>query len=98
MMGVTFAAVGPMVAMGAIPALGILGIFGAVIAAGAFGIFVAPFISRLLPLFPPVVTGAIIPVIGISLMRVGGQLGRRRPSADPRLRRAALPGRGARAC
>jgi xanthine permease len=32
---------------------------------------VAPFMSRLLPLFPPVVTGTIIMVIGISLMRVG---------------------------
>ena len=32
---------------------------------------VAPFISRMLPLFPPVVTGTIIIVIGISLMRVG---------------------------
>jgi uric acid transporter len=32
---------------------------------------VAPFMRRLLPLFPPVVTGSIIMVIGISLMRVG---------------------------
>ncbi|MBB5223741.1 NCS2 family nucleobase:cation symporter-2 [Amaricoccus macauensis] len=70
MMGVTFAAVGPMLAMGANPALGINGIFGAVIAAGAFGIFVSPFISRLLPMFPPVVTGVIISVIGLSLLRV----------------------------
>ena len=43
----------------------------AVIAAGLFGLLVAPFVSRLLPLFPPVVTGTIIMVIGISLMRVG---------------------------
>jgi NCS2 family nucleobase:cation symporter-2 len=42
-----------------------------VIAAGIFGILAAPFISRLLSLFPPVVTGTIILVIGISLMRVG---------------------------
>ena len=41
------------------------------IAAGVFGIIVAPFIGRLLPFFPPVVTGTIIMVIGISLMRVG---------------------------
>ena len=38
MMGVTFAAVGPMVAMANDPNLGILGIFGAVIAAGVFTI------------------------------------------------------------
>ena len=34
-------------------------------------LLVAPFVSRMLPLFPPVVTGTIILVIGISLMRVG---------------------------
>jgi NCS2 family nucleobase:cation symporter-2 len=71
MMGVTFAAVSPMVVMATNPELGLLGIYGAVIAAGVFGILVSPVISRMLPLFPPVVTGAIITVIGISLMRVG---------------------------
>src|SRR3982751_1121729 len=71
MMGVTFASVGPMLAMAASPEVGLLGIYGSVIAAGVFGILVAPFMSRLLPLFPPVVTGTIILVIGISLMRVG---------------------------
>ncbi|WNV11220.1 nucleobase:cation symporter-2 family protein [Tardiphaga sp. 709] len=71
MMGVTFASVGPMLSMATAPEIGLLGIYGSVIAAGIFGIIVAPFISRLLPLFPPVVTGTIIMVIGISLMRVG---------------------------
>ena len=71
MMGVTFAAVGPMVAMAGNPQLGILGIYGAVIAAGVFGIVIAPLMSSLVRFFPPVVTGTIITVIGISLMRVG---------------------------
>jgi NCS2 family nucleobase:cation symporter-2 len=71
MMGVTFASVGPMLSMAGSPDIGLLGIYGSVIAAGIFGIIAAPFISRLLPLFPPVVTGTIIMVIGISLMRVG---------------------------
>jgi xanthine permease len=71
MMGVTFASVGPMLSMAASPDIGLLGIYGSVIAAGAFAFLVAPFMSRLLPLFPPVVTGTIILVIGISLMRVG---------------------------
>ncbi len=71
MMGVTFASVAPMLAMAGRPEIGLLGIYGAVIAAGVFGFIVAPFVSRLLPLFPPVVTGTIIIVIGISLMRVG---------------------------
>ncbi len=73
MMGVTFAAVGPMVAMAnSMPGIdGARTIFGAIIAAGVIGIFIAPLVSRLLRFFPPVVTGTIIAVIGISLMRVG---------------------------
>ncbi len=71
MMGVTFASVSPMMAMAVNPEIGLLGIYGSVITAGIFGILVAPLISRLLPLFPPVVTGTIISVIGISLMGVG---------------------------
>ncbi|SDN83101.1 nucleobase:cation symporter-2, NCS2 family [Methylobacterium phyllostachyos] len=71
MMGVTFAAVTPMIAMGSSPDIGLTGIYGAVIAAGLFALAIAPLIGRLLPLFPPVVTGTIILVIGISLMRVG---------------------------
>ena len=71
MMGVTFASVAPMLAMAGNPEIGLLGIYGAVIVGGVFGLVVAPFISRMLPLFPPVVTGTIIIVIGISLMRVG---------------------------
>ena len=71
MMGVTFASVGPMLSMAGSPEIGLLGIYGSVIVAGLFGVLVAPFISRLLPLFPPVATGTIILVIGVSLMRVG---------------------------
>jgi NCS2 family nucleobase:cation symporter-2 len=71
MMGVTFASVGPMLSMAAAPDVGLLGIYGAVISAGVFAVLVAPFMGRLLPLFPPVVTGTIILVIGITLMRVG---------------------------
>ncbi len=71
MMGVTFASVGPMLSIATQPDLGLLSVYGAVIAAGLFGVLVAPFMRRLLPLFPPVVTGTIILVIGISLMRVG---------------------------
>jgi NCS2 family nucleobase:cation symporter-2 len=71
MMGVTFASVGPMLSMAAAPDIGLLGIYGSVIAAGVFAVIVAPFMGRMLPLFPPVVTGTIILVIGISLMRVG---------------------------
>ncbi len=73
MMGVTFAAVGPMVAMANVQGgpEGARAIFGAIIGAGLISIFIAPFMSRLLRFFPPVVTGTIIAIIGISLMRVG---------------------------
>lgn len=69
-MGVTFAAVGPMVAM-ASSGVGITGIFGAVIAAGIFTVLVAPYFGHLVRYFPPIVTGTIIAVIGITLLRVG---------------------------
>jgi NCS2 family nucleobase:cation symporter-2 len=71
MMGVTFAAVAPMLAMAGQPVIGLAGILGSVIGAGIFGILVAPFMSALLRFFPPIVTGTTIAVIGISLMRVG---------------------------
>jgi uric acid transporter len=70
-MGCTFAAVGPMVAIGTNPQLGLLDIFGSTIAAGAIGIALAPAIGRLLRFFPPVVVGTVISVIGLSLMEVG---------------------------
>ncbi|WP_284165183.1 nucleobase:cation symporter-2 family protein [Frigidibacter sp. SD6-1] len=73
MMGVTFAAVGPMVAMANANGgtEGARAIFGAIIAAGIISILIAPFVSRMLRFFPPVVTGTIILVIGVSLMRIG---------------------------
>lgn len=73
MMGVTFAGVGPMVAFAnAMPGPdGARAIFGAIIGAGVISIAIAPAVSKLLRFFPPVVTGTIIAIIGISLMRVG---------------------------
>ncbi|MBX9612142.1 MAG: purine permease [Burkholderiales bacterium] len=73
MMGVTFASVAPMVAMAnSQPGTAGAGlIFGAIIGAGIVSMLIAPLVSRMLRFFPPVVTGTIIAVIGISLMRVG---------------------------
>ncbi|MFU0503751.1 nucleobase:cation symporter-2 family protein [Pseudaminobacter sp. NGMCC 1.201702] len=73
MMGVTFAAVGPMVAMAnANPGVdGARMIFGAIIGAGVIAMVMAPLVSRMLRYFPPVVTGTIILVIGVTLMRIG---------------------------
>ncbi|MCQ0093443.1 nucleobase:cation symporter-2 family protein [Roseovarius sp. M141] len=73
MMGVTFASVGPMVSI-AVANPGPEGarmIFGAIIGAGIIAMLIAPLVSRMLRFFPPVVTGTIILVIGVTLMRVG---------------------------
>lgn len=70
MMGVTFTAIGPMIAIGSDPNVGLLGIYGATIAAGIFGLLIAPVIGKLLRLFPPIVTGTEILAVGLSLMGV----------------------------
>ncbi|EKE43282.1 putative permease transmembrane protein [Oceaniovalibus guishaninsula JLT2003] len=73
MMGVTFASVGPMVSIAASNpgAEGARMIFGAIIGAGIIAMLIAPLVSRMLRFFPPVVTGTIILVIGVTLMRIG---------------------------
>ncbi|MCU1407051.1 MAG: purine permease [Glaciihabitans sp.] len=44
--------------------------FGAVLVAAVVGLLITPFFSRIVRFFPPVVTGSIITVIGLSLMPV----------------------------
>ena len=68
MQGVTFAAVGPMITIG--QSHGITAIYGSVIVCGLFMILAAPIVGRLIRFFPPLVTGTIILIIGVSLMRV----------------------------
>ncbi|MDH4560001.1 nucleobase:cation symporter-2 family protein [Pseudomonas sp. BN411] len=70
MMGASFAAVGSMVVMAGMPGVGIQGIFGATIAAGFFGLLLAPFMSRIVRFFPPLVTGTVITSIGLTLFPV----------------------------
>ncbi|MEP1385267.1 MAG: nucleobase:cation symporter-2 family protein [Paraglaciecola sp.] len=71
MMGVTFTSIAPMIAIGVNPELGLPGIYGAIIVSGILGILFAPVMGRLMRFFPPVVTGSVLLVIGISLMKVG---------------------------
>jgi xanthine permease len=66
--GVTFAAVTPMIIIG--KTHGLTGIYGSIIVAGFVTFLIAPYFSRLLRFFPPVVTGTIITIIGITLMPV----------------------------
>jgi NCS2 family nucleobase:cation symporter-2 len=70
-MGVTAVSISPMLAMAAMPGVGLNGIYGAVIVGGLYGLLVTPFVGAVLRFFPAVVTGSIITMIGISLMRVG---------------------------
>jgi uric acid transporter len=74
--GVTFTAVAPMIAIGNAQGgglAGLLAIYGAVIIAGIFTFLIAPYYSRLLHLFPPVVTGTVITIIGVTLVPVAIQ-------------------------
>lgn len=49
---------------------GLRPVFGAILVAGVIGVLISPFFSQLVRLFPPVVTGSIITVIGLSLLPV----------------------------
>jgi NCS2 family nucleobase:cation symporter-2 len=81
-MGVTLASLAPIASMtagGAITAL-----FGATIAAGVIAVVAAPFAGRLARYFTPLVTGTIVLMIGITLLRAGINLaGGAKDFADP---------------
>ena len=86
--GVTFTAVSPMIAIGLAAGggtQGLLVIYGAVIVAGLFTFLIAPYFSRLIRFFPPVVTGSVITIIGIALLPVaaGDATGGAGPTSDP---------------
>lgn len=69
--GVSFAGVTPMVAIGRERgAEGISVIFGAIIVASVLGFVLTPYFSKLVRFFPPVVTGTVITLIGVSLLPV----------------------------
>ena len=75
--GVTFTAVSPLIAIGiaatpagADPKTGLATMYGSIIAAGLATFFVAPFFAKLLRFFPPVVTGTLLTVMGITLISV----------------------------
>ncbi|ROS76754.1 solute carrier family 23 protein [Cellulomonas sp. PhB143] len=79
--GASFIALSPMLLIG--QEHGLTTVFGSVIAAGAVTIAVAPFMSRLVRFFPPVVIGVLITVVGISLMpAAAGWLGGGQGSDD----------------
>jgi OHCU decarboxylase len=90
--GVTFTAVTPMIIIGLDRGGGadsLVYIYGAVIVAGLFTLLIAPFFSQLVRFFPPVVTGSVITIIGITLIPVaafdagGGQFAFNNPKLVP---------------
>ncbi|MFB4274869.1 MULTISPECIES: nucleobase:cation symporter-2 family protein [unclassified Nonomuraea] len=72
MQGCTFAAVTPMVLIGTTQG-GLPAIYGAVIVSGLLVVAVAPYFARIVRFFPPLVTGTIITIIGISLLPVAAR-------------------------
>jgi xanthine permease len=86
--GVTFTAVSPMIAIGLAAGggtQGLLVIYGAVIISGLFTFLIAPYFSRLIRFFPPVVTGSVITIIGLALLPVAAAdaAGGAGPTLDP---------------
>ncbi|WP_435947265.1 nucleobase:cation symporter-2 family protein [Dryocola sp. BD586] len=69
--GVSFAGVATMVTL--VTGGGLPVVFGAVIASSLLGLLITPFFAQIIRFFPPVVTGCVITVIGLSLMPVAAR-------------------------
>jgi xanthine permease len=83
--GTSFGAVATMITIGAQEGGGpdgLRAIFGAIIVAAAIAFFLAPWFSRMMRLFPPVVTGTVITIIGVSLLPVAIRWARGTPGTE----------------
>nr|WP_295971946.1 nucleobase:cation symporter-2 family protein [uncultured Bacillus sp.] len=67
-LGCTFTAVGPIIAIG--NEYGLSAIYGSILVSGLFVIVIAKYFGKLVRFFPPVVTGSVVTIIGISLIPV----------------------------
>ncbi|PMC39363.1 xanthine permease [Bacillus sp. UMB0899] len=67
-LGCTFTAVGPMIAIGS--EYGVSSIYGAILASGLIVILISSIFGKLVKFFPPVVTGSVVTIIGITLIPV----------------------------
>ena len=83
--GATFATVAPMLAISKTegPENALPVIFGATMVAAALGFVIAPYFSRLVRFLPPVVTGTVITLIGLSLMPVAFNWAQGGDESDP---------------
>ncbi|MEH7332456.1 nucleobase:cation symporter-2 family protein [Neobacillus drentensis] len=67
-LGCTFTAVGPIIAIGS--QYGISAIYGSILLSGLIVILISGFFGKLIKFFPPVVTGSVVTIIGITLIPV----------------------------
>jgi xanthine permease len=67
-LGCTFTAVGPIIAIGG--QYGLSAIYGSIIMSGIIVILISNFFGKLVKFFPPVVTGSVVTIIGITLIPV----------------------------
>ncbi|MBU8790445.1 purine permease [Oceanobacillus caeni] len=67
-LGCTFTAVGPIIAIGG--EFGISAIYGAIICSGLFIILISTVFGKLVRFFPPIVTGSVVTIIGLTLIPV----------------------------
>lgn len=67
-LGCAIQAVAPLIAIGSEKGVG--AIYGSIIASGIFVVLIAGFFSKIKKLFPPLVTGTVITVIGLTLIPV----------------------------
>ena len=67
-LGCTFMAVVPMIAIG--NSVGLATMYGAIFVSGLVVVAIAPFFAKVTKLFLPVVTGSVVTIIGITLVPV----------------------------
>ncbi|MBC1399611.1 nucleobase:cation symporter-2 family protein [Listeria fleischmannii] len=67
-LGCAVQAIAPIILIG--QEMGISAIYGSIIASGLFVLLIAPFFSKIVRFFPPVVTGSVVTVIGLTLIPV----------------------------
>ncbi|GGA85232.1 nucleobase:cation symporter-2 family protein [Ornithinibacillus halotolerans] len=80
-LGCTFTAVGPMIAIGS--EFGISTMYGAIIASGVIIVIISGFFGKLVRFFPPIVTGTVVVIIGVTLIPVAiNDLGGGQGAAD----------------
>jgi len=68
LMAISFVVVGPAISIG--QTYGVTAIFGSVIVAGIIVTILSQFATKLVRYFPPVVTGSVVLIIGVTLMPV----------------------------